>query len=130
MTVTAAKSAERLDMATRSVAQTSPGRESTIIVASIGTIVMIAAIAGGLAMEGEAAFASIISQDRVATGALGGGRETIVAEGGVTRRSTTAETTIATSKSKLLQWSQTMMTMKRRNASLICALKKKKKTMI
>lgn len=74
-----------------------------IIVAKTNMIVMIVAIAGGHAMEGEAAYALSVSQENIAIGAHGGGMDVNATGGGVTRRSTITEVSIATPKSKLLQ---------------------------
>lgn len=65
--------------------------------------VMIMAIAGGHATEGEAAYATSTLQEDVAIGAHGGGGDVNATGGGVTGRSTTTEISIATPKSKLLQ---------------------------
>ena len=54
-------------------------------------------------MEGEAAYALSVSQENIAIGAHGGGRDVNATGGGVTRRSTITEVSIATPKSKLLQ---------------------------
>jgi len=74
-----------------------------IIVATIDTTVMIMAIAEGHAMEGEAAYATSISQDDIAIGAHGDGGDVIATGGGVTGRSTTTEVSIVIPKSKSLQ---------------------------
>lgn len=74
-----------------------------ITVATIDMTVMTMAIAGGRATDGEAVYATSISQEDIAIGAHGGGGDVIAAGGGVTGRSTTTEASIAKPKSKLLQ---------------------------